>query len=462
MALHRIKRGLDLPITGEPQQEIRPGKPLTRVAVLADDVIGLRPRMRVAVGDAVLRGTPLFDHRKVEGVVVTSPAAGTVEAIHRGERRALQSVVIRLSDDEREGRAGKDDTVTFRSYRGGDAESYGADGMRALLSESGLWCALRQRPFSTIPGVDAPAPHAIFVTAIDTQPLAPDLARIVAGRQADLATGLAALTQLTAGNVYVCKPRGMDVPPPPCPRVVIEEFAGKHPAGNVGLHIHRLAPVGRNRVVWHVGVQDVLAMGALVSRGELDVERVISLAGPSVRAPGLVRTRLGACLDELCAGEVREGEGETRVVSGSVLAGRAAAGDVHGYLGRYHQQVSVLREGRQRFFLGWMSPGLDKFSTIPTFLSALLPGRRHAFTTTTNGSVRAIVPIGMYERVMPMDILPTFLLRALAVGDIERAEQLGALELDEEDLALCTFVCPGKNDYGPLLRRVLDEIRQGG
>ena len=219
-------------------------------------------------------------------------------------------------------------------------------------------------------------------------------------------------------------------------------------------------PVSRLRSVWNVGYQDVIAIGKLFGEGVLDVERIISLAGPTVKNPRLLRTRMGVSLAELTEGQLVECE--NRVISGSVLSGRTAMGDETGYLGRYHLQVTALAEGRERELFGWLGLGPTKYSTINSYLGSVIPGAKFRFTTTTNGSDRAMVPIGMYEEVMPMDIMPTFLLRALLMQDIERAEELGALELDEEDLALCTFVCPGKSDYGPLLRKLLTTIEKEG
>ncbi|MEC9073227.1 MAG: NADH:ubiquinone reductase (Na(+)-transporting) subunit A, partial [Myxococcota bacterium] len=207
--------------------------------------------------------------------------------------------------------------------------------------------------------------------------------------------------------------------------------------------------------------QDVVAMGHLFSTGRLLVDRVVSLAGPVVAKPRLVQTRLGASTTELSAGET-SGDAEFRIVAGSVIHGRRAQDEVLGYLGRYHQQLSCLAEDRERVFLGWLRPGMDKFSTIRAFASSLLGGRSYDFTTSNQGEHRAMVPIGMLERVMPLDIMPTFLLRALLVDDVENAEKLGCLELDEEDLALCSFVSPGKEDYGVALRRVLDDIWREG
>jgi Na+-transporting NADH:ubiquinone oxidoreductase subunit A len=241
-------------------------------------------------------------------------------------------------------------------------------------------------------------------------------------------------------------------------RVSLEEFAGPHPAGTPGVHIHRLAPVHADRTAWHIGYQDVIAIGRLAAGGTLEVERVVALGGPGAARPRLLRTRLGASLDDLTRGELRPGA--QRVVSGSVLGGRTAQGDVHGYLGRYHQQIAVVPEAGERELFGYIAPGADKFSIWGVVLGHWAKARKLALTTTTNGSPRAMVPIGAYERVMPMDLMPTFLLRALITRNVEWAEELGVLELDEEDLALCTFVCPGKVEYGPLLRDVLTRIEK--
>ena len=219
-------------------------------------------------------------------------------------------------------------------------------------------------------------------------------------------------------------------------------------------------PVNRARTVWHLNVQQVISIGHLVRTGQLAERRIVALAGPQVDKPRLLRTRRGANLAELVEGQLKAGE--NRVIDGSVFSGRKAVGEPHEYLGAHRNQVSVLREGREREFLGWLTPGFNNYSTSGIYLSSLTPGKKFEFTTTTNGSKRAMVPIGMYERVFPFDILPTFLLRSLLVNDVTRAEELGALELDEEDLGLCTFVCPGKHDYGSVLRHNLETIWKEG
>ena len=457
MGLHNIRQGLRLPSTGEPEQMIAPARMTRRIALLAEDYVGLRPTMHVTEGDDVRRGQLLFEDKKRQGVRYTAPAAGTVVAINRGERRSFQSLVIELSRDEQEGRGATE--VSFSAFSGRSPLGLSGDEVRELLVESGLWVAVRARPFSRAAD-PALRPSSIFVTAIDTEPLAPRVDVVLEGAHRLFEVGLAVLSRLTDGVVYLCTAPQSGVPVPVADWLRHEEFAGVHPAGTPGLHIHRLDPVSRNKQVWHVGYQDVVAIGRLFDTGELAVDRVVALAGPAQPQPRLVRTRLGAAIADILGSDPIDGD--VRVISGSLLGGRLAGGDVLGFLGRYHRQVCLIREGRKRELFGWLVPGLDKFSASRAFLSVLTGGRRFAFTTSTNGSRRAIVPIGLYERVMPMDLFPTPLLRALVMQDVERAEELGCLELDEEDLALCSFVCPSKLDFGTSLRRVLATIEAEG
>ena len=466
--LHVIKKGLNLPIKGQPQQVVVDGNTVDRVAVIADDFPFMKAKLLVSEGDEVRRGQRLFEDRKNAGVYFTAPGAGKVVAINRGDRRALVSVVIELNDNEKAGKPQESDFQSFESYKAGGANAQDADSVRALLLESGLWTALRARPLSQVPAVDSDC-AALFVTAIDTNPLAVDVNVALEGKLEDFQEGLKALSMLTQGPMFVCQGESSDFSAQVegIANAQLETFAGEHPAGLVGTHIHTLFPVNRNRIAWHIGYQDVVAVGRLFKTGQVDIERVISFAGPAALKPAVIRTRLGAEVAPLVEG--RTALAETRLIDGSVFYGRTMTkqASTEGFLGRYRVQVTAILEGREREFLGWLKPGGEQFSVTRAFFSPMMSGQFGGgkffnFNTSTNGSHRAMVPIGLFEKVMPLDIMPTFLLRALLKDDLERAEALGCLELDEEDLALCTFVSPGKEDYGPALRRVLTTIWKEG
>jgi len=444
-----IKKGLDLPIEGAPQQVIHDGVAAKRVAVLGEEFIGMRPTMHVRVDDQVKKGQVLFEDKKNPGVKFTAPASGVVKEINRGAKRVLQSVVIEVQGNEQ---------ITFEKVSAADLSNLDREKVKQTLVESGQWPALRARPFSRVATLDA-TPNSIFVTAIDTNPLAADPAVIIAENVEAFEAGLSVVSRLTDGKVFVCKKAGSTVPSSSLAQVEVHEFAGKHPAGLVGTHIHHLDAVSANKQVWHLGYQDVIAFGQLFLTGEIYSERVVAIAGPRVKNPRLIKTNLGASLTDLVSGELEDGD--NRVISGSVLAGKTATGP-HAFLGRYHTQVTVLLEGREKELFGWIAPGSKKFSVTRTFISHLAPSRLFNMTTSTGGSKRAMVPIGNYERVMPLDILPTPLLRDLIARDLDSAITLGALELDEEDLALCTFVCPGKYEFGAILRDCLTTIEKEG
>ena len=451
--LIKIRRGLDLPIAGAPRQSVSDGASIGSVALLGPDYLGLKPTMQVREGDRVKLGQVLFTDKKNPGVNYTSPGSGVVEAVNRGARRVLQSVVVRLDSEE------NGEQESFDRYDRDQLESLDEARVRENLLSSGLWTALRTRPYSKVPS-PASVPSALFVTAMDSNPHAADPEVIIDEHSQDFLDGLAILSRLLDGKIYVCKAPGSRIPVPERDRFVVAEFTGPHPAGLVGTHIHFLEPVGTTRGVWHIGYQDVIAVGKLFTSGQIWVERVVSLAGPVVRHPRLLRTRLGANTEDLVRDELPHEE--CRVISGSVLNGRRAAGWAC-FLGRYHNQVSVLREGRERDLFGWISPGVDKYSAANVFVSSLKRGAKlFEFSTSQQGSPRAMVPIGTYERVVPLDVLPTQLLRALLVRDTDAAQELGCLELDEEDLALCSFVCPSKYDYGPVLRENLEHIEREG
>ena len=462
MAFHKNEKGLDLPISGKPLQVVRGAAPCSRVAVLADDFPGMKPRMHVEEGQTVKRGQVLFEDRKQPGVFHTAPGAGRILAINRGERRALQSIVIDLSDGERREEPDVDEQVSFESHSGAAPDTLTSDQIRELLIESGLWTAIRQRPYDKVPPPEAET-AAVFVTATDSNPLAPLPEVVLEDQLDDFRSGLEIVSKLTEGPTFLCLSEHSDLDQAAPGHVRIERFAGPHPSGTVGYHIHTLMPVSRTRTVWHVGYQDVAAIGRLFKTGKLDVSRVISIAGPVVEDPRLERSRIGASVSEITAADLaKQDEKEVRTIAGSVLSGKRTHGEIFDFMGRYDRQVSLLEEDREHEFLGWLSPGSNLFSVTGIYLSKIFKPKSYRFTTNTNGSQRAMVPIGLYEKVMPFDLMPPFLLRALIVGDLERAEALGVLELGEEDLALCTYVCPGKVNYGPLLRKNLEDIEKEG
>ncbi|MBN2572744.1 MAG: Na(+)-translocating NADH-quinone reductase subunit A [Ignavibacteriales bacterium] len=448
MSTIKIKKGLDVPINGTPEKIITE-KNVTKVALIADDYVGVKPKFYVNEGDNVKLGDILFECKPFPDVKYTSPGAGEVIAINRGEKRIFESIVIKLN-----GNAQK----TFSKFSEFEIEKLDPEKIKSQLLESGVWTSLRVRPFSKVAKPNV-SPHSIFITAIDTEPLAPNLQIILDGNEKAFEIGVKILSKLTEGKIFICKSPDLKIPISENDKISLTDFIGPHPAGLVGTHIHFLDPVNKEKFVWHINLQDAIAVGKLFLDGIIFTDKIISLAGPSVKQPRLIKTRVGACLNELVKDELTEEE--NRVISGSVLSGRKED-EVKGFLGRYHQQVSAISEDKSKRFFGWVSPGLKLFSIKNILFSSLLRKKKFNLTTSTHGGERAIFPIGSYEKIMPLDILPTFLLRSLAVNDVEEAEKLGCLELDEEDLALCTFVSPSKIDYGPILRRNLNLIEKEG
>ncbi|WP_199508099.1 MULTISPECIES: Na(+)-translocating NADH-quinone reductase subunit A [unclassified Psychrobacter] len=447
-----IKKGLDLPITGEPSREISEHKP-THVALVGYDYVGMKPTMNVKEGDIVAKGQPVYEDKKRAGVIYTAPASGKVVAVNRGERRVFESLVIEVDPNGEE--------VEFGRYDSDKLAQLDAETVEAQLVTSGEWTAFRSRPFSRTPDIGARS-QAIFVTAIDTNPLAFDPMLLINEELTAFNDGLAVLSTLSP-KTYVCHHGDAQLT-----KVTntasgntteYHSFKGKHPAGLAGTHIHFLHPIARGVTVWTIGYQDVIAIGKLFTTGRLYTSRLISLAGPAVKNPHLIKTERGADVNAMIKGELASGD--NRVISGSVLSGRKLFDNV-AYLGRFHNQISALAEGYERPAFHFLSAGSNRFSKLPIYISQFFGGKKYNFTTTTNGSPRAMVPIGVYEEVMPQDYLPTQLLRALIVEDIVTAVDLGALELDEEDLALCTFVSPGKYEFGDILRDNLTRIELEG
>jgi Na+-transporting NADH:ubiquinone oxidoreductase subunit A len=442
-----VKRGLSIPITGAPVQDIKNGSDISTVGVIADDYIGMRPTLLAQVGDRVKLAQPLMLDKKTEGVIFTSPTSGKILEINRGEKRRFISISIAVE--------GKDE-VQFSPIK--DLQQVDVTAAKELLVQSGQWISFRTRPYNRIPSPASEA-HSIFVTAMDTNPLSAEPELIISENKEYFVAGLSLISNLTPGKTFVCTRDDTRVPGRDVPGVYFQAFSGPHPAGLPGTHIHFLDPVGPKKTVWFINYQDVIAIGHLAMTGRVRAERVVALGGPVVKSPALYRTRLGAELGQFVGD--RADLRNARVISGPVLCGRKSE-PLRNYLGRYHQQVSVLKEGNEREFLGWQRPGADKFSVTRAYLGSWMAGKLFPMTTSTEGSKRAIVPIGTYERVMPLDVMSTALLKSLIVKDTDSAQSLGCLELDEDDVGLYTFVCPGKYDYGQILRENLQLIENEG
>lgn len=442
MATYTIKKGLNLPIAGSTSTtDCVQGAAAQQVALLPQEAWGIKVQMLVAVGDQVKVGSPLFCDRRDPDVIFTSPAAGTVAAVNRGARRAVQSVVI--------------DVANFDEH----AEMPSSDGSRAslvaTLAASGLWPNLRQRPFDKV-ALSGTTPQAIFVTATDTNPLAVDPLHLVAGREADVQAGLKAMLTLSGGKVYLNTDGANDWSAFLVEGVEQHGFKGPHPAGNAGVHINALHPVNLERNVWHVDVQNLADMGAYLNSGKVPTARKVAVVGPAASKSEIVETQRGASMNVFSS----YANSTVRFVSGSLLAGATAnPGEEKGFLGRFAQQVSIVDDTPEREFINWMKPIGSRWSMSGTYLAKFV---KKSFTTDTdlNGGERAIVPIGSYEKVMPFDIMPTQLIKALASNDVTMAEKLGVLEIVEEDIALCQYVCPSKVDITDMLRTMLTLIEK--
>lgn len=447
MAVIKIKRGLDLPIQGAlPQSTLENGPSVREVGVLPGESWGIKVRMLVQEGDAVKRGTPLFCDKRDPEVLYTSPAGGTVKAVHRGERRAVLAVAIAVGEHEE-----------AEEFLPVDPAKASREELVAALQPSGLWPNLRQRPFDKV-AVSTDTPRSIFVTAIDTHPLAPAPRDLIAGREDDFRAGLVAMTKLSGGATWLCT-GGEDWSDLTVDGVQVQAFGGKHPAGNPGVHIHHLDPVNLDRRAWHVDVQGVAEIGAFLKSGQVPTVRRVAVVGPAAKQPSLVETRRGAAT----AAFKDRAEGDpVRFISGSPVGGLTAdPGTPVGYLGRWARQLTLMADGGKPEFVGWTKPIGSRWSLTNAYLAKLL-GMVKPMTTEKNGDLRAIVPIGSWEKVMPMDILPTQMIKALASDDIEAAEKLGVLELAEEDLALCEVVDPCKTAITDMLRAMLTRIEKEG
>lgn len=442
----RIRKGLDIRLKGEAEKVLVQSDPAKVVAIKPTDFHGLVPKVLVKPGDPVQAGTPLFADKYNERVLWTSPVSGEVADVVRGEKRKVLEVRI-LADAE----------MRYEDMGAGDPATMNRETIVQKLLKSGAWPVIKQRPYDIVANPST-EPKAIFVSAFDSHPLAPDLDLVVRNHGADFQTGLDALSKLTKGKVHLgvsdrtaarefLDARG----------VVRQTFSGPHPAGNVGVQIHHISPISKGELVWTVGVQDVMLIGRLFRQGRFDASRTVAVTGSKAKNPKYVRTIIGAPVKSI-TGAVDD---HVRVVSGNCLTGDNVGAE--GYLGFYHTQVTLLPEGDQpKFFItdGWASPGLNIFSANRSFPAWLMPGRKFAPDTNQNGELRAFVMSGQYEQVFPFDIYPVHLLKAILVNDIEQMEKLGLYELAPEDFALCEFVCTSKINSQSIVREGLDALKK--
>jgi Na+-transporting NADH:ubiquinone oxidoreductase subunit A len=438
----KLKKGLDIRIKGVAEKILIPEVQSALYSVKPEEFPGLIPKLRVKTGDKVSAGSPLFQDKMRPDILFTSPVSGKVVSIIRGDRRKLLEIVIEKEGDE------------FIDFGMADTAGLTRAKIKKALLISGLWPSIRQRPYHIIADPED-VPKAIFISGFDTAPLAPDYNFIMENSpEAFFHTGLSVLKKLTDGNINMIlngKKNSSEFLKK-TPDVEISYFSGPHPAGNVGVHIHHMDPVNKGEVVWFINIQDIIAIGRLFDEGIFEHERIVALTGSEVLKPAYYKVRSGISVSELVKDNVKPGK--LRYISGNVLTGRRIETD--GCLGYYDSQFSVIPEGDYFEFFGWMSPGITKFSFSRTFLSSLIPWKNYRMDTNLHGGERAFVMTGQYERVVPMDIYPMQLLKAILAEDIDLMENLGIYEIAEEDFALCEFICPSKIEIQSMVRKGLD------
>ncbi|MEM9099655.1 MAG: Na(+)-translocating NADH-quinone reductase subunit A [Pseudomonadota bacterium] len=442
-----LRKGLNVPILGAPAPAIEPSAPVRTIGIIGEDYLGLKPRLSVAEGDPVSPGSPVMNDKDMPSVQIVSPVSGRIKAINRGARRKLVSIEIEVDDASGE-------PVDFSET--GDVST--PEGVAERLCAAGLWTSFRTRPYSRVPDPET-RPAAIYVTAMDTEPLAGDPEAIIREETDAFASGLRVIATLSDGKTYLCHGGAENYPGSDVPGIEAVSFSGPHPAGLAGTHMHFLEPPRADKTVWTISYQDVLVIGRLLLTGHYDASCVVALTGPVCANPRHVRTVAGASMVDLSAEDLPT-DMPVRMISGSVLSGRMGEGP-SAYLGRYARQITLIEEDHKQIPLGWIRPMPSKYAFQPVLGSAWVK-RLFPLTSNLNGGRRAMVPLGTFEQLMPQDFLPTQLLRALLVMDTDQAQALGALELDEEDLGLVGFACPAKYEYGVALRDCLNRIEKEG
>ncbi|HYX05324.1 MAG TPA: Na(+)-translocating NADH-quinone reductase subunit A [Bacteroidales bacterium] len=438
----KIRKGLDIKLKGKAEKIFSKAGMSARYALKPTDFQGLTPKLKVNIDDKVKAGTPLFFDKYNPDVLFTSPVSGTVVEINRGERRRIEEVVVQA-----------DPEIEYEDFGKADVQELSRDNITAKLLQSGLWPFIRQRPYSIIAN-PKDEPRAIFISAFDTAPLAPDYDFIVKDQEKEFQAGINVLSKLTSGKIHLNV--NADYPPSPvfskAQGVQINQFTGPHPAGNVGIQIHHIDPIIKGSLVWYVNPQDVITIGRLFLNGIYDASKIIALTGSEVIKPKYYKLIAGSSIESIVKDNVQPGN--LRHISGNVLTGTKILPS--GYLGFYDSHVTVIPEGNHFEFIGWAKPGFNKFSMSRSFFSWLMPNREYKLDTNMNGGKRAYVMTGEYNKVLPMNIFPVQLIKSILVDDIDMMEKLGIYEVSEEDFALCEFVCTSKTEVQSIIRKGLD------
>ncbi len=435
-----LRKGLDINLQGKAELKLEKLPLASSYAVSPLDFEGVTPKLLVKVGDKVEAGAPLFYNKSDERVLFTSPVSGTVSAINRGEKRKILNVVVDA-----------DSTQTYKEFAKLDVKSASREEIVEMLLSSGLWTMLIQRPYGIIAN-PSDSPKAIFVSTFDSSPLAPDYNFVLASEKSNIEKGAELLSRLTDGKVHFGVKAGAASDLAKVASVEVTSFEGKHPAGNVGVQIHHVAPINKGEVVWTVNIQDLAIIGRLASTGKVDMTKTVAVTGSEVVAPHYYQIISGAPLQSMLKDNIKiqEEDGKVRVISGNVLTGKKVASDAH--ITFYANQLTLIPEGDTYELLGWAMPRFKKFSVSRSYFSWLCPKKEYRLDANLNGGVRPFIMSDVYEKYLPMDVLPVYLIKAILAGDIDKMENLGIYEVVEEDLALCEFVDPSKIDMQQILR----------
>jgi len=438
----RLKKGLDIKLKGSAEKVLEKLPIPATVALKPTDFPGLTPKLSVKAETEVKAGDALFYDKYHPEVLFTAPVGGKVISVNRGERRRILEVVIETNES-----AG---AVKFKKA---DPASLSENEVKEQLLKSGLWPFIKKRPYGVVAS-PSEKPLSIYISTFDTAPLAPDYNFVIKEQMNTFQTGINALAKLTEGKVYLGVNKGSAFTG--IKQVEINTFQGPHPAGNVGIQIANTKPINKGDVVWTLNAQDVLFIGRLFETGEVDFSKIVAVAGSEVKTPKYYQTVLGAPISALTQGKLIEADYNQRIISGNVLTGTHL--EPTSFLGFYDSLVSVIPEGDEYEFIGWADPGFSKFSASKAFFGKLFPKKEYVLNANIHGGERAFVMSGQYEKLVPMDILPVHLLKAILVNDIDKMEQLGIYEVVEEDLALCEYACTSKIEVQKILRQGINTM----